>query len=182
MFDLLIVAYIGLNIYLGYRYGMFRRIMHIGAFFLGLQLAQALSIGFSQLMGYNTSPYPVSAHLLLYIGTIFAVVVFVEVLGFAYASTLRFMSGMLFDRSLGVVAGAVGAVFEVSILVVVILAAASTTGPSGSAQLLVVTTSAEQLTGSPTAKLIARVEPYAKFVYTPVLPADLSTYFTRTFT
>lgn len=181
MFDILILLFIALNIFLGYRFGMFRRIMHIGGFFVGLLLAQALSVGFSQLMNYNTGSYPVSAHVLLYIGTVFAVVLFLEMLGFAYASTLRFMSGMLFDRSLGVVAGAIGAVFEVAILVVIIEAAAATPGPAGSAQLPIVSAAAEQLSNSPTAKLVGRAEPYARFVYIPVLPADLSTYFKKTF-
>lgn len=182
MFDILAIVYIVVNLYLGWKYGVFRRIMHAAAFFLGMLLAQALSVGFAQLLNYNTGSVPVSAHLLLYVGIVFAVVLFVEILGFAYASSLEFMSGLIFDRFLGLGIALGAAVLELTILLFIFNLATHTQGPTGTAQMAVVTGMAEQIKASPSAAQFERLLPIAKIVYAPVLPPQPETYFTKSFT
>jgi uncharacterized membrane protein required for colicin V production len=181
MFDILAIVYIAINLYLGWKYGVFRRIMHVGAFFLGMLLAQAISVGFAQLLNYNTGKVPVSAHLLLYVGIVFAVVVFVEILGFAYAKSLQFMSGMIFDRFLGLAIALAAGALELTMLLFIFNLAINTQGPTGTAQMGVVTGMEEQVKSSPSAKQFERLLPTAKLIYAPVLPPQPDVYFTKSF-
>lgn len=181
MFDAIFFAYVVINVYLGFRFGIFRRVVHLGAFFLGMLLAQALSVGFTQLLNYNTGRYPVSAHFVVYLGILLLLVVVAEVLGFAYASALRFLSGLVLDRLMGTVVGLATAVLELSILLYLFGQMIATQGPTGTAQLSIVTSTAEQLSTSPTVKQLKRIEPYSLVFYRPVLPPEPATYFTKSF-
>jgi uncharacterized membrane protein required for colicin V production len=181
MFDAFAVVWVLANMYLGFRHGMFRRVVHIAAFFLGLLLAQTLSVGFAQLLNLNTGNTPVSSHFLLFVGIVIGVVVFAEILGFAYASALQFFSGMIFDRFFGLVLGLLAGVFEMTVLLILFEQMFATAGPTGSAQLAILTALNDSVIGSPTAGLLHNLVPAAKVIYSPVLPPKLETYFTKTF-
>jgi uncharacterized membrane protein required for colicin V production len=181
MFDAFVVLYVVVNVFLGFRYGMFRRIIHLGAFYVGMLLAQALSVGFSQLLNYNTGSSPVSAHFVLYFVILFGVVLFAEILGFAYAGALKFFSGLIFDRFLGVALGIGTSAFELTVLLFLFNSSVATQGPSGTVQLGIISAMNEQVKSSISARQLEKVEPSAKFFYAPVLPPSPQTYFTKTY-
>jgi uncharacterized membrane protein required for colicin V production len=181
MFDVFVLLYVLVNVFLGIRYGMFRRIIHIAAFYLGMLLAQALSVGFSQLLNYNTGSSPVSAHFLLFVGILFGVVIFAEILGFAYGSALKFFSGLIFDRALGVALAIASAAVELTIVVFLFSQMFATQGPPGTVQLGIITAINDQVKISVSAKQLQKLEPAARFFYAPVLPPVPQTYFNKTY-
>jgi uncharacterized membrane protein required for colicin V production len=181
MFDAIVIVWVLANMYLGFRHGLFRRIVHVLAFYLGMLLAQALSVGFSQLLNLNTGNNPVSAHFVLFVGIVLAVVLFAEILGYAYGSALRSFSGLLFDRFFGLALGLAAGALEMAVLLFLFNQMFATDGPTGTAQLAVMTLLHDAITGSPTAHLLDNLMPLAKFVYAPVLPPKPETYFTKTF-
>ncbi len=181
MFDILVVVWVLVNVYLGFRYGMFRRVIHIAAFFIGLLLAQALSVGFSQLLNLNTGSSPVSSHFELFVVILLAVVLFAEVLGFAYGSALRFFSGLIFDRFFAMALGLAAGVLEMAVILFLFTQMYATQGPTGSGQTRIITTMNDQVKTAITAPQLQNLEPLIRFLYAPVLPSKPETYFTKTF-
>lgn len=181
-FDAVFVIYIAANVFLGYRYGLFRRVIHLGAFFLGMLLAQALSPGFSEQFGYSSGPHPADAHFAVFLCLLFGLVVIAEILGFAYADALGFMNTMLADRFLGGLLGLVAAVLEVSILLYLFAQLVSVNLPTGGSHAPIISSSQEQVSQSLLAKQLHRLQGPAIFFFRPVLPPEPVSYFAKTYT
>ena len=182
MFDILIAIYLLVNILLGFRYGLFRRLLHFLGFFLGLFLAQNLSPGIATQLGYNTGDTPAAAHFAVYMVIAVFVMVAVEILSAAFGDALGFITALVFDRFAGVVAGVAASAFEVTIVLYLFANLLTTPVPSGTGQPHVVTTLAAQVDDSVLAKLSKLLRPAATFVYLPVLPPEPSHYFAKTYT
>ncbi|MFN2462463.1 MAG: CvpA family protein [Candidatus Dormibacteria bacterium] len=182
LFDAIFIIYMAVNVFLGYRYGLFRRVIHIGFFFLGMLLAQALSPGFAEQFGYGAGPHPADAHFAVYLGVLFGLVVIAEALGFLYADALGFLNTMLADRFLGVLLGLVGAVLELSVLLFLFGQLVNVSLPSGGSHAPIVQASQEQVGQSIIARQLKKAEPSALIVFRPVLPPNPPSYFAKTYT
>ena len=180
-FDAVFVIYIGLNAYLGYRYGLFRRFLHLGFFFLGMLLSQALSPGFSEQFGYAGGPHPADAHFAVYLCLLFGLVVIAEILGFAYADALGFMNTMIADKFLGAALGLAASVLEISVLLYLFAQLVSVNLPTGGSHAPIVSSSQEQVSQSLLAQQIHKVQAPALFFFRPVLPPEPQTYFAKTY-
>jgi uncharacterized membrane protein required for colicin V production len=181
-FDVVFALYALANVFLGFRFGLFRRAIHVGAFYLGMLLAQALSPGFSEQFGYNTGQHPASAHFGVYLAILFGMVVVAEVLGFAYADALAFLNTMLGDRAFGAVLGLVASILEIAVLLYLFGQLVDTKLPSSSSQAPIISSAQDQVKASLLAKQIHKTEDIALFVFRPVLPPEPASYFAKTFT
>ena len=181
VFDAIFVIYILVNIFLGFRYGLFRRFIHVGAFFLGMLLAQALSPGFAEQFGYNTSTHPADAHFAVFLAILFGLMVVAEALGFAYADALGFLNTLIGDRFFGAILGVAAAILEISVLLYLFGQLNQTTLPGGTGHAEIITQSADQVSSSLLAGPIKRLQPVALFLFQPVLPAEPATYFAKTY-
>lgn len=182
MFDFFFLLYILFNAFLGFRYGLFRRFLHVGSFYLGLLLAQAVSPGLSQQFGFSTGAHPAAAHFGVFLIVVLIVVGVIEVLGFAYRKELEFLNALVFDRFFGLAVGLVASALELTILLYLFANLVSTTGPGGtSAQPAIVTTASAQLSASPTAGQLHRLQSIAIIAYRPVLPDEPGRYFAKTY-
>ncbi|GAC1333850.1 MAG: hypothetical protein NVSMB17_14770 [Candidatus Dormibacteria bacterium] len=181
VFDVIFVIYLAANGFLGYRYGVFRRLVHLGFFFLGMLLSQALSPGFAEQFGYQNGPHPADAHFGVYLALLLGLVIVAEVLAFAYADALSFMNAMLFDRFLGGVLGIAASVLEVAVLIYLFAQLTAVALPSGGSHSAIVNSTQEQLSVSLLAKQIRRVQVPALFFFRPVLPPEPATYFAKTY-
>ncbi|MFN2466022.1 MAG: CvpA family protein [Candidatus Dormibacteria bacterium] len=181
-FDAVIVLYVLLNVFLGFRYGLFRRVLQLGAFFLGMLLAQALSPGFSEQFGYNSGPSPASAHFGVFLAILVGMIVVAEVLGFAYADALGFMSSLLGDRVFGVLLALVTSVLELAIVLYLFGQLVNTQLPTGGSQAAIISSSQEQVSQSFLVKQVRKAERASLFLFRPVLPPEPRTYFAKTFT
>jgi len=181
-FDVVFAIYVATNVFLGYRFGLFRRVIHFGFFFLGMLLAQALSPGFAQQFGYSSGPHPADSHFAVYLSLLLGLVVIAEVLGFAYADALGFLNTMLADRFLGATLGLVASVMEVTVLLYLFAQLVSVSLPSGGSHAPIVSASQEQVGQSLLAKQFHRLQGPALVIFRPVLPAEPITYFAKTYT
>jgi uncharacterized membrane protein required for colicin V production len=180
-FDAVIILYALLNIFLGFRYGLFRRAIQIGAFYLGMLLAQALSPGFSEQFGYNTGPHPASAHFGVFLAILFGMVIVAEILGFAYADALGFMSSLLGDRFFGAAAGLIASVLQLAVILYLFGQLVNTQLPTGGSQAAIISTSQDQVQQSLLVKQIKKTQDLSLFFFRPVLPPEPATYFAKTF-
>ena len=181
MFDLIIVLLAAGSIFLGFRFGLFRRLVHFGGFFVALLLATNISPGVSTFLGYNTSAHAADAHFGIFLAIVVALVVIVEILGAAFGDALGFLNALVFDRFLGAIAGAVVVALELSVLLYLFQNLMITTLPGGAGHTPVVTSSADQLDQSILARGLRAVRPAATFVYLPALPTEPTTYFSKTY-
>lgn len=181
MVEVIVGLYLVLNAYLGFRYGLFRRFLHIGAFFLGLLLAQALSPGFAEMINYNTGTHPAAGHFFLYICVVFGLVLAAEILSFAFGSMLAAMNALLFDRFFGMVVGALAAVFEMAVVLYLFVYMYAVPLPSGATQPDIVNYFSGQVNSDPVARGLTQLRPYVITIYSPVLPPEPATYFAKTF-
>jgi uncharacterized membrane protein required for colicin V production len=181
MFDVFVVLYIAVDMWFGFRYGTFRRIIHLFAFFLGLLLAQAVSVGFAQLLNTQATDHPISYHYLVYMGILFALVIISEILGFAYASALTFLNAMIFDRFFGIAVGLVGALLEMSIVLYIFTSMFTATGPSGTSQLPILRLVNDQIGISLIKPALETVQTVSKVIYAPVIPQNYGQYFGKTY-
>jgi uncharacterized membrane protein required for colicin V production len=179
--DVVIALYVIVNAFLGFRYGLFRRFLHIGAFYLGILLAQALSPGLAGVLNYNTGTHPTAGHFLRCIAVLFGLVLVIEGLMFAFGSVLNVFNALIFDRFFGLVVGAIAAVFEMALVLYLFNYMIATPLPSGSSQPSFVSTIASQIEGSPSAKALAQLRQYIVVLYGPVLPPEPATYFAKTY-
>ena len=180
-FDVIFVIYTLGNIYLGIRYGLFRRVVHVGAFLLGMLLAQALSPGLAEQFGYNTGPNPADSHFGVFLAIVFAIVAIAEVLGFAYASALAFLNALLGDRLFGALLGLVASVLEASIILYLFSQLVSVTLPSGGSHAGIIGSSLDQVNSSIVLKQVKRVQGLTLLLFRPVLPPEPGTYFAKTY-
>lgn len=181
-FDIVFILYALANIFLGLRFGLFRRAIHVGAFYLGMLLAQALSPGFAEQFGYSTGPNPASAHFGVFLAILFGMVVVAEILGFAYADALAFLNTLLGDRAFGAVLGLVASVLEIAVLIYLFGQLVDTKLPVGGGQAAIINSSQDQLKASLLTPQIKKTEGVAVVVFRPVLPPEPGTYFAKTYT
>jgi uncharacterized membrane protein required for colicin V production len=182
LFDIVIVAYVVLQGYLGLRFGFFRRLIHLAGFYLGLLLARAISPAGAQSLGWNTGSHPPDGHFGLFLLVLFGIVVAAELLALAYGSLLDFFNAMVFDRFLGAGTGALMAVLELSLLLYLFGHLLSTAPPGGTGRSDLVLSSADQISHSFLAHGLKTVEPLATFVFLPVLPNEPGKYWTTSYT
>ncbi len=179
MIDVITLIYVLINAGLGFRYGLFRRFVHIGAFYLGLLLAQALSPGLSQMMNFHQGPYPVAAHFGVYIGIVLFIVVALEAIMFGFGDALEAMNALIFDRFFGLAVGIIAAVFEMAVIVYLFQYMAATPIQSGGSKPAIVNYFSDQL-GYPTPRALNQLRPYVVDLYRPVLPPEPASYFAKT--
>jgi uncharacterized membrane protein required for colicin V production len=181
-FDIIFILYALANVFLGFRFGLFRRAIHVGAFYLGMLLAQAMSPGLTEQFGYNTGPNPASAHFGIFLAVLFGMVVVAEILGFAYADALAFLNTMLGDRAFGAALGLVASVLEIAILIYLFGQLVDTKLPQGGGQAAIVSSSQDQFKASLLTQQIKKTQGVALLAFRPVLPPEPGTYFAKTYT
>jgi uncharacterized membrane protein required for colicin V production len=181
LIDVITLIYVVINAVLGFRYGLFRRFIHIGAFYLGLLLAQALSPGLTEMQNYHTGPYPVAAHFAVFLGIVLFMVVALELITFGFRDALAAMNALIFDRFFGLIVGILAGVFEMAVVVYLFQYMATTPVQSGGTKPAIVNYFADQL-GSPTSRALIQLRPYVIVLYRPVLPPEPTNYFAKTIT
>jgi uncharacterized membrane protein required for colicin V production len=181
VFDAVVILYVVINAFLGFRYGLFRRFLHIAAFYVGLLLAQAMSPGLAGVFNYNTGPHPTAGHFFLFMVVLFGLVLVVEGLMFGLGGVLDAFNALIFDRFFGLVVGAIAGVLEMAVFLYLFTFMYATPMPSGASQPPIITSIASQVEGSPTAKALSKLRQYIVVLYGPVLPPEPGTYFAKTY-
>ena len=169
--DVLLLALVGANVYLGYRYGFVRRLFGMAGLFLGCLAATYAGNGLASLV----DPHSLYANAWFFVGIVAAVVLMAEIMGYLYQERVSRIVVLMFDKVSGSVAGAVLGFFEASVAFLVAIAvaavpAANATVPSDRANAGNAVKSA-MLSG-----LAVRAAPGIETVFGPVLPANLPSH------
>jgi uncharacterized membrane protein required for colicin V production len=171
--DVMLLALIGVNVYLGYRHGFVRRVFGFAGLFAGCLAATYVGNGIAALI----APHSLYANAWVFVGVVAVVVVIMEILGYLYEERLRKVMVMVFDRVAGAVAGAAVGFFEASVAFLVALAVAAAPSPSNAAPADRGNAGAAIQT-SMLSGLAVRAEPGVRTVFSPVLPSDLVSHLT----
>jgi len=181
MFDLIFILLLLLNVFLGFRYGLFRRVVHFAAGYVGILLASYVSPGVSTFLGYNTGTHPADSHFGIFIAIVVALVILIEIIIAAFGDTFSFMNGLVFDRFFGAIAGFVFLALELSVLLYLFESGLMQTALPSGGHSSVVAQSQSQLDDSLVAKGLRALKPVSTFIYLPVLPAEPQSYFAKTY-
>lgn len=167
--DFIVVAVIGLNIYMGYRTGLVRRAIALVAVFGAAVSAYNVGNPIAGTIGGGT----LYANAWSFVGVFVLVIVMLEILGALYADRLQRIIQIAFDRIAGAVAGAIIGVLEVGVLFLVALAVgnvqptATNHVPSTHAE------AAQAVNTGILSGLIVKLEPGIQNVMRPAIPIDL---------
>jgi uncharacterized membrane protein required for colicin V production len=181
LFDILFLAYILLQTFLGIRFGFFRRLVHFGGFYLGMLLARAVSPGAAQAIGWSAGDHPPDGHFGMFLLIVVGVTVAAEVLAFLYGSALEIFNAMVLDRVLGGATAVITAVLELAVLLYLFGFLLFTPPPGGRGHADISLSTADQISRSYLAKGLTSVEGVATFIYLPVLPSEPGRYWASTY-
>jgi hypothetical protein len=120
--DVVGLLFIAVNIALGVRYGLLRRVFAFGGLFAGIGLATAIGNPIARFFHGGGSPSALYADAWSFIAIALFVTAAVELLGALYNDRITSVASLMFDRTTAVAAGAVLGVLEIAICCVTGLA------------------------------------------------------------
>jgi uncharacterized membrane protein required for colicin V production len=169
--DLLLVALVGVNAYLGWRYGMLRRLVGFAGLYLGC--LAATNVGNAVAAALHSGSVFVNAWS--FVAVLVVVVVTFEVLGFLFNDKIQRIAVVLFDRIAGVIAGVLVGLAQALVLFLVAYALANTSGSSPGATHDRAS-AADAIQSATLAGQAVRITPEVHSIFGPVLPSDLSAH------
>jgi uncharacterized membrane protein required for colicin V production len=169
--DVVLVVLIGINVYLGYRHGLVRRLFGFAGLFVGCLAASYAGNGIASLV----DPHSLYANAWFFLGVVAVVVIIAEILGYLYEDRFRRVIVVVFDRIVGALAGGVVGFFQASVAFLVALAVAAV--PSGGHTVPSDRANAgAAVQTAMLSSLAVRAQPSVRTVFSPVLPSDFSSH------
>lgn len=170
--DLLLVLLIGINVYLGWRLGLLRRVVAFAGLYVGVLAATNVGNGLAS----TFASHSLYANAWMFVGVVAFVVLIFEGLGWAFNERLQKIVLFVFDRLTGSIAGLIVGISQALVLFIVALAVAavpstaSNNVPSGRGA------TAQDITSAVLSGQVVRAAPQAQSVFGPVLPDNLSSH------
>jgi uncharacterized membrane protein required for colicin V production len=169
--DAVLLFLVGINVYLGWRFGLARRVIAFAGLYAGC--LAATNVG--NAVASAVHPGSVEANAWAFIAILAVVVVTTEVLGVLFNEKIQKFALFFFDRIMGTLSGLIVGLAQA--LVIFLVAYAVAAAPAGSALAgrdhLV---PAGAIQTSMLSSQLARAEPAARQVFGPVLPDNLATH------
>jgi len=167
--DALLIALVALNAYLGWRYGMLRRLVGFAGLYLGC--LAATNVGNAVAAALHSGNVFVNAWS--FVAVLAVVVVTFEILGFLFNDKIQRIAVVLFDRIAGVTAGVLVGLAEALVLFLVAYALANAPGASPGATHDRAG-AADAIQSATLSGQAVRITPELHSIFGPVLPGDLS--------
>jgi hypothetical protein len=167
--DLLLVVLVLVNVYVGWRRGMLRRLLAFG----GVYLATFAATNVGNALAGLLHPHSLYANAWAFVGVFVLVVATIEILGQLLNDRLQLLAVVVFDRIAGTVAGALVGLAEALILFLVALSMAGVPNNGSDPNRTGAATAIRSATLSGQA---VRIEPQLQYVFGPVLPGDFSAH------
>lgn len=178
--DLLIAMLLIVNIALGVRLGVVRRVVAFMGLFLGVGAATLVSANSSthlaQTFGWTSALW---AHVVTYSVIVVGAVLLFEILGAVYARFIDTLVAPVFDAAVGGLAGAALGAIEVALSLLIGIALLNSPLPSGYSYPPSFVTAQELILGSWLAPHFYALFPLTKLIFTAVLPSSIGGYFTQ---
>lgn len=169
--DFLLVALIAVNTYMGWRFGLMRRVLAFG----GIYLACLAATNVGNAVASAVHPGSIDANAWAFIAVFVVVIAGVEVLGFLFHDLLQRVAVMLFDRITGTILGIATGLAEVLVLFLVayaVAAAPAVTNATRSDRAQ----AADAIQSATIAGLAVHITPQLHTVLSPVLPTNLAAH------
>ena len=122
LIDVVGVALIAINVALGARYGLLRRVFAFGGLFAGVGLGTAIGNPIARFFHGGNTPTALYADAWSFIAIALFTTAAIEVLGALYNDRITSVASLMFDRTSAVAAGAVLGFLEIAICCVMGLA------------------------------------------------------------
>jgi uncharacterized membrane protein required for colicin V production len=167
--DLLLLIIVGVNCYLGWRYGLVRRAIALAAVFAGVVAATYIGNPVASLV----RPSDLYVNAWSFIGVFALVVLMIEILAALYGDGIDKLVTVAFDRISGLSAGLAVGVVQAGVIFLVAQAVGSV---PPSAPVLVPpshTEAAVAVDHGVLSQLVVKLEPGIQSLLSPVLPASL---------
>ena len=166
--DGIVVLFLLINVLMGWRFGLVRRVLAFGGSYLGALAATHTGNPLAALV----NNHGIDTNAWFFIAVFLLVTVMIEVLGFLYNERIQKLIVITFNQILGAVAGVLLAFFQVGIIYLVATATATLPGatPAGSG------ISGDAISTATLSHLIVKSEPFIKNVFAPVLPSDMASH------
>jgi len=178
--DAVIFLILGVNVVLGYQYGIVRRVVAIAGVFAGVGAATLTSANTSTYVaGWLGTGSAIWAHVITYTAIVLFVVILFEVLGAVYQRWINQLIAPLFDRLSGMLGGLVVGSLEVTLLLIVGIGLINTSLPPGYVYPPAFFSMQQLFYGSLLAPHFYGLEPLTRALFAMVLPGNLGTYFTQ---
>ena len=167
--DAVIVLLVAANVFLGWRYGLLRRIFGFAGVYIGC--LAATNVG--NAVAAALHPGNVFVNAWCFIGVLAVVVIMFEVLGFLFNDRIQRIAVIMFDRLAGVLSGVAVGLAEALILYLVAYAVANAPSASPGATHDRAAP-ADAIQSATIASQAVRITPELHTVFAPVLPSDLA--------
>jgi uncharacterized membrane protein required for colicin V production len=178
--DLIIVAILGVNLALGWAFGLIRRVVAFAGLFAGVGAATLTSAHTSS---YISNTFGITsaiwAHVITYTLIVTFAIVLFEVLGAVYQRYLDTLIVPAFDRLTGVLTGAVVGALEVTVILIIGIGVVNARLPGGYAPPPAFLTAQDWFNGSLLAPHFYGLEPITRIIFSLVLPNSVGGYFTQ---
>jgi uncharacterized membrane protein required for colicin V production len=170
--DGILVLFILINVLMGWRFGLVRRILAFGGSYLGALAATHTGNPLAALVnghGINTNAW-------FFIAVFLLVTVMIETLGFLYNLRIQKLIVITFNQILGAAAGVLLGFFQVGIIYLVATSTATLpdAAPAGNG------VSSDAISHATLSQLVVKSEPFIKNVFAPVLPSDMAAHINDT--
>ncbi len=169
--DAILIALVGLNAYLGWRFGLLRRVVGFAGLYLGC--LAATNVG--NAVAAAVHPGSVDANAWAFIVVLLIVVVAFEILGALFNDKIQRVAVVLFDRIAGTLVGVVVGLAEALVLFLVAYAVAATPASSPGATRDRAAP-ADAIQSATIAGQAVRVSPQVHAVFAPVLPGNFASH------
>lgn len=168
--DFFLLLVVGVNCYLGWHYGLVRRVVAVAAVYAGTIAAWFVGNPLASTLGFGG----LIANAWGFVAVFAIVVVMVEILASLYADVLRRLIVVMFDRATGVVAGLLVGVLELGVLFLVAQAVAGAPPPATSSGTPAnQTTVAVAVDNGVLTQFVVDLEPGLQRLLSPVIPGNL---------
>lgn len=168
--DFLVLLLVGANGYLGWRYGVMRRIVGFAGLYVGVLAASNIGNGLASLFW----PHSLYANAWMFAAVLVFVVVLFEALGWAFNDRLQAIVAFVFDRVMGAATGVIVGIADALVLFLVAYAVAAVPADASNNVPVGRASAAQAIQSATLAGSVARMEPQARTVFGPVLPNDLT--------
>ncbi|MBV8445118.1 MAG: CvpA family protein [Candidatus Dormibacteraeota bacterium] len=170
--DLVLLVLVGINVYLGFRYGLMRRVVAL----LGVYVACFAATNLGNPIASLFQSRSVSSNAWAFILVFVIVCLMVEIMAALLHERLQRVLVVLFDRIGGSVLGAAVGLAEALVLFLVAFAVSQSPGTSLSPLSGPGETPAHAVGNSLVAGQVARLEPQMTRLLGPALPSNLSSH------
>lgn len=174
LIDLAIIVIVGVNVAMGIRYGLIRRIFVFAVLFGAIGGASLIAQGAGA--NFSSSDVAVSSSW-TWIGIVVGLVIIAEVITGLYQEHISQLASLAFERMLGGVMGALLGLAQVCVIAYVAISLSQIPSSANLGFPQSIYTPYTQINGSLLGHLIIKVEPSVTSVFTPVLPPNGAYFF-----